>query len=574
MKSRTSGECRLSSKPSEIADWLEAAGACEARGDRAKAQNHYLRVLGRDPANVPARFGFARQLLARGMVAEGVAQLRRVLRAAPSHVAAQHMLGSVLHRKGDLSNAAAAFAEVIRLQPEHLPTYLELAACERALGQTDGAEATLRRALAQVGEHPVALAHLAILLAAMGRAVEAIDAFKRALVIVGDDAGGDVHFLHAGLAAAYIAEKSFAEAEVHYRRALALNPTRVEGHYNLGILLRRLGRPRDAKVCFDAATNLKRNSPWRDPAAPAEHDGSSTFTMTSKTKLTHDIEQLRYLRLQGALPAGIDPIIAEYELALAEIKGQAETQDIVPLPPARQLALKGVYNRLLHVPPSPALALSPVSPALDAAKIEADYRANHPGIIWFDGFLTPEALAALRRYCLETTIWFGLKEGGGYLGAYMEEGFCSDLLLQIAEDLRRRFPGIFGEHPLLQMWAYKYDSQLSGIAMHADFAAVNVNFWITPDEANLDPAGGGLEIYDCEAPAEWDFAEYNGDPARIGEFLDRSQARRVVIPHRQNRVVIFNSNLFHETAAFRFKPGYENRRINITMLFGERQRPF
>ena len=36
--------------------------------------------------------------------------------------------------------------------------------------------------------------------------------------------------------------------------------------------------------------------------------------------------------------------------------------------------------------------------------------------------------------------------------------------------------------------------------MHADAAAVNVNFWLTPDDANLDPDGGGLVVWDKEAP--------------------------------------------------------------------------
>jgi hypothetical protein len=35
---------------------------------------------------------------------------------------------------------------------------------------------------------------------------------------------------------------------------------------------------------------------------------------------------------------------------------------------------------------------------------------------------------------------------------------------------------------------------------HADFAAVNVNFWITPDEANLDSKTGGMIVYDLEVP--------------------------------------------------------------------------
>jgi hypothetical protein len=41
------------------------------------------------------------------------------------------------------------------------------------------------------------------------------------------------------------------------------------------------------------------------------------------------------------------------------------------------------------------------------------------------------------------------------------------------------------------MVGFKYDSSLKGINIHADFAAVNINFWITPNEANLDRAGPG-----------------------------------------------------------------------------------
>ena len=51
------------------------------------------------------------------------------------------------------------------------------------------------------------------------------------------------------------------------------------------------------------------------------------------------------------------------------------------------------------------------------------------------------------------------------------------------------------EYDLKYMWAYKYDNRYNGIQTHADQAAINVNIWITPDEANLDKDTGGLVIY-------------------------------------------------------------------------------
>ena len=45
------------------------------------------------------------------------------------------------------------------------------------------------------------------------------------------------------------------------------------------------------------------------------------------------------------------------------------------------------------------------------------------------------------------------------------------------------------------------------------------------------------------------------------------------IPQDPKKVLRMASgqNMFHETDRFEFEPGYVNRRINVTMLFGRRQ---
>jgi hypothetical protein len=133
-------------------------------------------------------------------------------------------------------------------------------------------------------------------------------------------------------------------------------------------------------------------------------------------------------------------------------------------------------------------------------------------------------------------------------------------------------PRVIGDLPLVKMWGFMYDQEMKGINVHGDEAAVNVNFWLTPDDANLDQESGGLVVYDAEAPLSWSFAEYNRyeTPDKIEQFLRESKAKAVTVPHRQNRAVIFDSDLFHATMPFRFKPGYENRRVNVTLLYGQR----
>ena len=85
--------------------------------------------------------------------------------------------------------------------------------------------------------------------------------------------------------------------------------------------------------------------------------------------------------------------------------------------------------------------------------------------------------------------------------------------------MRAACPAILAAHPLHYLWGFKYDSSLSGIALHADKAAVNVNLWITPDASNRDPDHGGLVLWDSAAPRDWKFQRYNGDTEASRAFL-------------------------------------------------------
>jgi len=355
-----------------------------------------------------------------------------------------------------------------------------------------------------------------------------------------------------------------AEALECYEAAVRLDPRLWEPHYNIGIVHKLAGRIERAVRPIQESMRRKRG-----PGAPALAS-DPTFLKTSKAKLRHDIEQLEYLLARGIVPSGCHDIVSSYRAALAALPGDLPAGQLVDFPGGLSGRMAEVYNRAVHFHDAPELAGPALNPELDRAAIESAYRRQAPGMVHLDGLLTREALAGLRRFCLESTIWFDFQYAAGYLGAYFEDGFACPLLAQIARELPQALPGIFRGESLTQLWGYKYGSDLSGIDMHGDFAAINVNFWITPDEANLAPDSGGLVLWDKQAPDDWDFEAYNKDTARMHEYLQRSGASAITVPHRQNRAVIFNSDLFHKTDVIRFRPGYENRRINITMLYGKR----
>ncbi len=189
-----------------------------------------------------------------------------------------------------------------------------------------------------------------------------------------------------------------------------------------------------------------------------------------------------------------------------------------------------------------------------------------------DDFLSNAALDAIRRFCLEATIWFDCKQAGGYLGAYLHDGFDAPVLVTLAQELRARLPGLLGPHPLAQAWAFKYAPGGGGTRPHADDAAINVNLWITPDAARRDGAPGGLRIHDVAVPDDWSFDAYNREPSAMNALVGSAGRRVVDIPYRCNRAVIFESRLIHETLPYDFRPAYADRRVNLTLLYGDRPR--
>ena len=218
---------------------------------------------------------------------------------------------------------------------------------------------------------------------------------------------------------------------------------------------------------------------------------------------------------------------------------------------------------------------------------ENQYLRGRVAII--DDLLAPEALRALRAFLLEATIWRDPKPS--YLGAYWQDGMSSPVLLQVVDALRKALPTILGVHHLEAMWAYAYDNKEEddddegdginrGIQPHVDSAAVNVNLWLTENDACECSAAapGGLEIWPVRLPLALEVA-FSGTESRQGwHDVQAALAREGVhesvrVPYACNRAVVFDSGFVHRTEPARFKPGHRNRRINLTFLFGHRETP-
>lgn len=531
------------------------------RGRPEEAVRRFSRAVQSNPRMPRAHSNLGLAKLEVGFGDEALLHCRRAVELMPADPELVFNLAVVLEANGRLQEAEKQYRRVLVIDSGHAKALLNLGSVLHRVGNFGEAESVFQRGHARFRHAEPFARNLGHTLLSLGRPEEAADAFHTALETATDDMDA-----RAGLVAA-LRRQGQLDAASEAGRMVTDERASPDLCRQVGMVMLEQGHLESAIELFERGVAAKRTPGVTNLVAGDQLE-------TSVGKLRHDIEQLNWLDEQGLLGHSFSGAARAYEKVLGALPEDLPPASIFSLPFDARRRIQGTYNRIVRRGNQPAMNDGAVNRELSSADVEQDYLDNAPGLTVVDDFLHPAALAGLRRFCLESTVWFDFYHPNGYLGAYLEEGFHCPLLLQVAEDLRRLMPTIIGDLPLRQMWAYKYDSRLEGIEMHADFARVNVNFWITPDDANLDPESGGMLVWDKAAPADWDFDEYNSsnasDQARISKFLENSGARQRQIFYRENRAVIFNSDLFHKTDKINFSPGYANRRINITMLFGAR----
>jgi tetratricopeptide (TPR) repeat protein len=448
-------------------------------------------------------------LLAESKAAEALRLFEQVLEAGADFMAL-HGRASALHMLGRSAEALADFEAALRLRPGDMAATANRSHVLQTMGRYDEALEGYDRILQLRPGFAAILYSRSNALQELGRFDEALAGYNQVLTQnPGDPAARN------NRGNTFMKMRRYPEALADFDAALAARPTFANALYNRGRTLCESGDIADGMECFRRAAAL--------------FEAPSVQGLSAPDKTRHDAEQQVWLAAEGIFTPVTGPVHIEAGTRL------------------------------------PGAAIDPVN----SEKVQQAWRGIDPKLVVVDDLLSPAALFALRRFCLESTIWRKTYPRG-YLGAFPESGFACPLLAQIAEEFRTTFPSIFGAHPLVYLWGFKYDSRHHGIEVHADQAAVNVNFWITPDQANLDPDHGGLIVWDKAAPLDWDFTKFNADIPAARHFLEGSGARPITIPYRANRAVIFDSDLFHETDAISFRDGYENRRINCTLLYGFR----
>ena len=153
-----------------------------------------------------------------GATDEAIKLLTSAVKQAPAHFEASFRLGSLLHVQGRFVEAIAAYEVALALNPTVAVAHGNLGEALRMVNRLDAAERSLLTAIR------------------LGRDVAAV---QNAL----------------GLVYHYSRGKS-NEARAAFERALVLEPTMAEVHFNLGVVHKHAGRTTDAERAFRATLAL------------------------------------------------------------------------------------------------------------------------------------------------------------------------------------------------------------------------------------------------------------------------------------------------------------------------------
>jgi Flp pilus assembly protein TadD len=552
-------------------DPLATAVELHQSGRLKEAEQAYRGVLRENPQNPEALHLLGLLAHQAGDDEAGADLIRRAIGIRGERAVYHFNLGVVLTAAEDATGAENAYRKCLALAPDRAAAHNNLGLLLQGRGEWEAAATAFRSALAQQPEHAEAHANLGRALQELGEEGAALTSFDQALAA--DPKLPEAHF---GRGRSLEHEGRWAEAEAAYRAALDARPELQEAENNLAAVLLAQGRYGAAQDAFDRLRERLRG-PVAETAEALLSDrpkGRGPVVAT-RFSLLDRAQQLEGLLHRKVIEPGFAVVVERLRGVLAEL-GREDGRDWRrSLTDAQAARLGGALARIAHFADAPRLTGPALNPAVNFAAIERAYLSGDPPAVHFDDFLTPEALAGLRRFCRDSTIYFG-SDPAGFVSTTMAGGFNCSLMYQVAEELKDALPSVLGPHHLSNMWSYRHRAAGGGVLAHTDLAAVTFNFWIAPDSANLDPGSGGLVLHAKEEPLEWDWMQINRQKslpevqARIEAFLE--DAPEIVIPHRSNRAVMFHSNLFHRSDRFAFADEFESRRINISLLFGRRRR--
>jgi tetratricopeptide (TPR) repeat protein len=235
-----------------VACYLGLAEIAERQENAEKALSYLVTAKRQSPEDPEVLFEFGKVCLQRNLLDDAVPALTKAVALKPDREQYVYVLASANVAKGDLSKASSLFAGLLKKRPQDPVVKYAIGAVYYLQGKYPEAESLLKQSLQAQPDQVAASYYLGLTYDAVGRDDEAVGVFRE--LLKGHPDHGPSYIKLGGI---LLRQHEYDEAHQQLERAVSLDPGSVEAHYQLGLVLRRLGKTVESENQFAESRRLE-----------------------------------------------------------------------------------------------------------------------------------------------------------------------------------------------------------------------------------------------------------------------------------------------------------------------------
>jgi tetratricopeptide (TPR) repeat protein len=236
-RAERSYQLALAANPACAACEMGLGEIAERQGETEKALAHLIVAKQLDPEDAEILFQFGKMCLQRNLPDDALPALAKAVRLKPEQDSYVYVLASANVAKGQLPDAASLFGQLLQKHPQDAVLTYAVGAVDFLQGKYEEAEASLKQSLKMQPDQVAASYYLGLTYDAMGQDDRSVAVFRDLLRSHPEHAPSCVK-----LGSILLRQHEYEQAQLLLEHAVSLDPKSVQAHYQLGLLLRRLGK--------------------------------------------------------------------------------------------------------------------------------------------------------------------------------------------------------------------------------------------------------------------------------------------------------------------------------------------
>jgi len=246
-------EGALSLAPESTDALQQAAALAERQGQLERSLSYWIRLKKLQPDAAATLFGFGRVCLKMDLLEDAEPALAKAASLEPDNPKYQYALAAAKVGKRQFDAAQQVLETLVVKQPRDPQLQYALGSVLYLQGRLPEAADHLRESTRLQPDQVASNYYLALVARDQGNDAEAIDILQRLL---------ERHPDHApsceALGGLLVGAQRYEEAEVQLRKAVGLNAASVKAHYQLGLLLSRMGKKEEADAELALSKSLRK----------------------------------------------------------------------------------------------------------------------------------------------------------------------------------------------------------------------------------------------------------------------------------------------------------------------------